>query len=684
MKLRYTLPFLGLFSIAAISTQAQNWLKSIGGTNADAPYCIAQDASKNVYVGGAFVGTDINFNPGGTAITLTATSAGDNGFFAKYNAGGILQWAIAYPKGTGGTRVNSITSDPSGFIYVAGWMDGSNVDFNPYGTPMLASTSGAQDIFLAKYNSSGICQWVRIMGGPSFSDQANGVAYDPIDGGVILAGQFIATTNFNPAGTAMNRTPAGGVVAGNTDIFFAKYNSSGICQWVRQIGVATLSDNCNAVAVDNSGNIIIGGWSTGSNVNFNPGGTAVTRSVSGTGSDMYVAKYDNTGILQWIVHTGGTNTSDAVNGLTVDATGNVYAAGNFAGTNVNFNPNGTSTTFSGTGTDAYLAKYNSTGVLQWAKPCGGSGTDRGRAVVVSNTTGDVFYGGQFSGTNINFNPGGTAFNLTAANIDPFVICYSSAGVPKWGFSITATSTVDDVKGLALDDTGGKLYVAGQFQSTSANFDPLNSTATTASGIGSNDIFIARYSVSTGLLSLSTLPVSWTKIDAVKNGDKVAVRWETSCEINNNGFAIERSSDGSNFQLVGYMASTADADCGKATYAFEDRVYSVDGKLYYRLKQTDIDGKHSYSKVVMVSNDNSEKVSVQAYPNPANNNFTITRSGNNGPDKAVIYSGSGKMMTRLTLGSYNKVDCSGYAPGIYYINYYNGDKMVKSDKMIISR
>jgi hypothetical protein len=261
--------------------------------------------------------------------------------------------------------------------------------------------------------------------------------------------------------------------------------------------------------------------------------------------------------------------------------------------------------------------------------------------------------------------------------------YTSAGVPNWGMAFGGVTSGDDVKALVLDNTNAKVFVAAQFNGT-PNFDPLSALPAAATSVNS-DIFIGRYNFLDGHLSLTggTLPVTWTKIDITKNGDKVLLSWETACETNNKGFTIERSNDGSNFQYAGYMASTATGDCGKASYHFEDRVNGMEGKIYYRLKQTDIDGKSSYSKILMVSND-EEKANVAAYPNPAKNNFTISRYGNNAPDKAVIYNSAGKLMARLSLSSYNNVDCGNYAPGVYYINYYNCSKLAKSEKLVISR
>lgn len=681
MKPIFTLISISFSLLFCGKVHAQNWLKTIGGGNSDVPYAIAQDGNKNIYIGGAFSGANVNFNPGGTAINLTTTLGADNGFVAKYSSIGVLEWAIPFYRGSGGTRINSIITDPSNNMYVTGWFDGTNVNFNPNATASNQSSTGSQDIFLAKYNSAGILQWVRMMGGGTLADQGNGLAYDANDNTIVLTGTFMTTTNFNPGGSAINLTPAGGAVAGNSEIFIAKYNTSGICQWVRQMGAGTGSDVSNTVAVDGSGNIIIGGWFLNSNVNFNPGGTPVLRSSAGTTSDMFLAKYNNTGILQWIVATGGTTSTDAVNGVAVDASGNVYAAGNFSGTGVNFNPNGTSTTFSANATDAFLAKYNSSGVLQWAKTAGGSGSDRGRCVSVS-PAGNVYYGGQFVGTGINFNVGGTALPLTSLGTDAFFISYTSSGTLNWGMAIGGIGS-DDMKGFAIDNSRGKIYTAGQYSGLNMNFDPLNSTGTTQTTTGV-DVVLARYNMSNGLLSFATLPVSWTNINAEKNGEKILLRWQTSCEINNSGFAIERSTDGNVFQYAGYMASTAAADCGKATYLFEDRFNNFEGKLYYRLKQTDIDGKYSYSKIVWVSNNDNVKASVHAYPNPAKNNFTIARYGDNAADKAVIYSNSGKLLTRLQLNSYNNVDCSSYAPGIYYINYYKDEELIKSEKMVINR
>jgi hypothetical protein len=122
-------------------------------------------------------------------------------------------------------------------------------------------------------------------------------------------------------------------------------------------------------------------------------------------TDWFVAKYNNNGNHLLSFTVGGTG-QDQAHRLTTDNQQNIYVTGWFR-TSANFNPNGTAITLTGNctggGHDGYIAKYNSSGICQWAKQFGGvvNGTDQltlGTSVKLLNEQ-QVVFSGRFHGNN---------------------------------------------------------------------------------------------------------------------------------------------------------------------------------------------------------------------------------------------------------------------------------------------
>ena len=107
------------------------------------------------------------------------------------------------------------------------------------------NSAGIDDIFVAKYDSAGLLQWVRRAGGTG-SDQGISIAVDGSD--IYLTGFFNGTATFGQGQT--NQTTLNS--AGIDDIFVTKYDSAGVLQWVRRAG-GTGSDQGVGIAVDGSG-----------------------------------------------------------------------------------------------------------------------------------------------------------------------------------------------------------------------------------------------------------------------------------------------------------------------------------------------------------------------------------------------------------------------------------------------
>ena len=96
---------------------------------------------------------------------------------------------------------------------------------------------------------------------------------------------------------------------------------------------------------------------------------------------------------------------------------------------------------------------------------------------------------------------------------------------------------------------------------------------------------------------NTTPVEFNSFGATIVNGKTQLTWITSSEINNSGFEIQRSENGSNFIKIGFVSGFG-TTTGMHTYHFNDES-SLEGKIYYRLKQIDFDGSTKFSKIVEV-------------------------------------------------------------------------------------
>ncbi|MFY8129215.1 MAG: alpha-amylase family glycosyl hydrolase [Chitinophagaceae bacterium] len=128
--------------------------------------------------------------------------------------------------------------------------------------------------------------------------------------------------------------------------------------------------------------------------------------------------------------------------------------------------------------------------------------------------------------------------------------------------------------------------------------------------------ITSFSTFTVVSDNTILPVTWVSFSGRIVEQKVVLNWETANEVNNKGFYVQKSEDGTNFKQIGYVAASNNA---AAVYSFND---DYTGKIsYYRLLQEDKNGKTSFSKVVVI-NPSSIKQLVQIVPNPVVNNVEL--------------------------------------------------------------
>ena len=373
--------------------------------------------------------------------------------------------------------------------------------------------------------------WAKRQAGGNV-DETLGVVSDN-EGNSYSTGYFSTTAGINDESLT---------VQGLTDIFVSKVLPNGFTEWSVSFG-GSQSDRGLGITVDNSGNILVCGFYTGT-VNF---GNDVSLTSNG-GQDAFVLKLDETGIPQWAKGIGSSGNSDRANAVAVDSLGNVFVTGQFSG-DASF---GVFDLNAADGTiDAFILKCDSNGNDQWIKQGTGESLERGMALATDNQ-GDIYVTGQFSGdlTFDNFygnnvlnavflvkfsaegeeewirSAGGTqeaiAYGITSDGESVFltgdfgssisilgggfpqtinsgyaraffILSFSENGSLNWS-STAGSGTL--VSSRAIDYSNGELAVVGYFRCTFDQYSEVYGSGTFNS-IGFEDAFVARYSAQNG-------------------------------------------------------------------------------------------------------------------------------------------------------------------------------------------
>lgn len=164
-----------------------------------------------------------------------------------------------------------------------------------------------------------------------------------------------------------------------------------------------------------------------------------------------------------------------------------------------------------------------------------------------------------------------------------------------------------------------------------------------------------------------LPVSWVSFTAKKKGSIVALEWQVANETGNEAYAVERSSNGTDFSELYNLRAAASHSLNH--YSFDDE-QPLSGVTYYRVRQTDADGSYSFSPTVAVR---VQAPSVVACINNPVQHQLVIRSGTGySADAALtVTDANGKQVLRFTYTG-QPVDVSALAPGIYFLNsFHNG-------------
>lgn len=421
---------VALFSTRASAQYNLEWAKEyVASDGYHTLGDVTYDMAGNYYSWGFFQDSiRVNFESSG----FDLGSSGQSVYIAKYNTNGELIWAKLLDVDGANSYVNhgALKVDAQGNIYAYGRYaaatSGAQMDINPGSEvtlfPALPPTGQNSDFsFILKLDSNGNFLWVKeILGASALGDLSSRHMDIDAEGNIYVAADYTTIVNFGaPQNIAFSNT--------SKSFYLAKYTGAGDFVWAKEFAGAiptSFLKQLTSLVVQNE-NLYISGWYYG-NLDLNPGADVDTLS-SVAEAMSFIVQLDTAGTYVFAKRLIGSG--NYINDLAVDATGNIYAVGEFYGT-VDFDPNAGVTNLVSVGaandSDAFLMKLNNTGELSWAKRVGADGYDLANACTIDNN-GKLLVTGIFSG-DVDFDPGnGVAEQEGIAEIDCFLLRLDADG-----------------------------------------------------------------------------------------------------------------------------------------------------------------------------------------------------------------------------------------------------------------
>lgn len=454
-------------------------------------------------------------------------------------------------------------------------------------------------------------------------------------------------------------------------LYLAKYSAAGTVLWARKLDSPRSDLNVN-VAVDASGNAYLSGYFSAS---LTVGSTTLTSS----GIDGFLVKYDAQGVQQWVRQGGTPGIFPA--GIATDASGNVTVVGNFdtsvsyGGTALSgggtflyrFSPTGavllatrvgsgnvfsSDVTVDGAGnayvagafynnatfgttslvsagkSDAFLCKVGPTGTSLWAQRAGGVADDEARSVAV-DAGGNPVVGGYYDSQN---------------NLSRFYIArFSTLGVAQWTRLVTPSVNKDDyqIEKVAYDNRGG-YYVTGGFEGTVAF------GSTTLTSVGESSLLLVRYD---------------------SQGNAVWADRALNSNINSASIGFGLASDAAGNMFVSGVA------VGSVQFGALPASTGTIGAIL---------AKVTPGAVLTATRPTAAGIALQAYPNPATMGIaTLLLPAGGG--RLILLDALGRSVREQVLpmaaGSY-PVALAGLPPGIYQLRATLGNGQVGQGRLTV--
>jgi len=577
------------------------WSTFLGGSGVNKGQAIAVDGEGNVYVAGAIYELDFPVSPG--AFDPNFNGAFD-AFLAKLNPEGTTLLYGTYLGGDSTDWCWDIVVNDAGEAYVCG--DTWSFDFPTTEGAFDRSFNGytfyGGDVFVTKINAAGTDLVYSTFLGGWYEDWGGGIDIDD-QGYAYIAGQT-CSNDFPTTPGAFDRHQDG------DEAFVSKLNpTASALIYSTYLGGASEDDGAQAIAVDDSGYVYLGGFTA--SMDFPVSANAFDSTKNGS-EDGFVAKLNREGsALIYGTYLGG-GSNDWVWDIAIDDQGFLYAAGVTHSMDFPVTPG--SFDLICNGSDGYAVKINQTGsAIEYGTFLGGSDIED-RISMSIDGSGHVYVIGETRSIDFPVTP--EAFDMTFnGDVDVFLtklgqtgsaLAYSTylGGVGEdgsWGWG----------KGDVTVDSAGMVYVTGgtgssDFPVTSGALDTVYNLA---------EAYIAKFD-----LRRYPVPVILADFQSSGGSGMITLQWTTASEIDCYCWEIHRSSqENGDFKKIGQVHGRG-TDESPYTYWWVDRQVTTGLVYFYKLKQVDFDGSQWWSYTVSAAATSEVPQSYvlrQNHPNPFN-------------------------------------------------------------------
>lgn len=440
------------------------WSTLYPGSAEVGPMSVDCDANGNVYVAGytGSFGGPANL-AWGSAYVGAVVGGGTDVFLSRFTNVGVRTWSTHYG-GTSFDNLYFVKCDPQNNIYLTG--STQSADFPLLSWAGAFNYPNASRGFLVRFDPAGIRIWATELGGSGMS-----IAFDNSGNGYVTGN---ASAGFTPVvwAGAYNQAAVGGP-------FIMRFTSStGALTWATCYGAGGAS--AYSVACDVTGNIYVCGVTTSAAFPTLARAGAYNQPIYGgmavNGGDIFILRFSNTGALTWATFFGGSG--DEYYGMVAcDASGNVYVTGctnsaNFPVKNLagSYNQAYGGGPAGWVGGDAFIIRFDVTGVLVWSTYYGGSALENMGTYdnIVIDNCGNVYISfftlstntytfagcGNYYDGSFNGNKGTTSWG------DQFIVKFNNSGAVIWA-TYFAGDGGDFREALALDNNGS-LFITGEW------------------------------------------------------------------------------------------------------------------------------------------------------------------------------------------------------------------------------
>ncbi|HEX3008663.1 MAG TPA: T9SS type A sorting domain-containing protein [Bacteroidales bacterium] len=391
------------------------WLRRFGSRAKD-DYADAVTLSKDqksILISGGFFGSTCDFGDG---YSLNNSELGTaDGFLVSFNTSdGSVTQAKSFAYGLGGQRPQDMKFDKNGDLVIIGFCSG-DTKVTYFNASNFITCNGPQNYFILKFNSSLELIWFKHFTG---NDGANKLfSLDVDNAGYYIAGTNKGTLTLDIATLSSNN--------GSSDMFLYKTDYDGSGQWIRRIN-GSGTDVSVYSTCDQKGHIYISGYYASTDLKVDSTSTAQSlRTIPNKGgNDIFFAKYNTEGTLQWF-DIAGSSGDDRVTRLSTN--GNyIVIAGQFGGEmtlgNEKITPKGKA--------DALGIVHDKDDNLLYAITAGGAEDDVAQSCVI-DSEGNYIFTGDFYSPTITFDASNTLANSKQTSPytrDVFIAKYKARSV----------------------------------------------------------------------------------------------------------------------------------------------------------------------------------------------------------------------------------------------------------------